>query len=100
MKPIVIHRQAKAELAEAVGYYEQRKPGLGQDFLAVVERAVLQIQRNPQLGAPYKSTKFRHYVVRRFPYVVFYVDLDEAMWVIAVAHAKRRPDYWRRRRIQ
>jgi len=100
VKPIVIHRQAKAELAEAVGYYEQRKPGLGQDFLAVVERAVLQIQRNPQLGAPYKSTKFRHCVVRRFPYVVFYVDLDEAMWVIAVAHAKRRPDYWRRRRIQ
>ena len=48
----------------------------------------------------YKATEFRHYVVRRFPYIIFYVELEEAIWIVAVAHGRRRPDYWRRRRME
>jgi toxin ParE1/3/4 len=32
--------------------------------------------------------------VRRFPYVVFYLDLEEYIWIAAVAHQRRRPGYW------
>ena len=35
--------------------------------------------------------------LRRFPYVVVYLDLTETVQVIAVAHSKRRPNYWRKR---
>ncbi len=98
MKPIFFHSRAKAELDEAVAYYERQKAGLGLDLLSAVEHAVRQIRRNPAFGALYKSTKYRHFLIRRFPYVVFYVELEDAIWILAVAHGKRRPDYWRRRR--
>jgi hypothetical protein len=32
--------------------------------------------------------------------IAFYAELEEAIWIVAVAHGKRRPDYWRRRRFE
>lgn len=99
MKPILFLSEAQAELDEAVVYYERQKAGLGLDLLSAVERALRNIQANPAWGAFYKSTECRHFLVRRFPYVIFYVELEDAMWILAVAHGKRRPDYWRGRRV-
>jgi toxin ParE1/3/4 len=98
VKPAVFHEEATAELEEAVAYYEQRNRGLGLDLLSVVNETVLRIRQDPQLGARYKNTRLRHLVVRRFPYVLFYREYEDAIWVAAVAHGRRRPDYWRRRR--
>jgi toxin ParE1/3/4 len=100
VKPVVFHSQARSELDDAVAYYEEQRHGLGLDLAAKVEQAVARIQQNPRLGSPYKRTVFRRQVVRRFPYVVFYRELDEAIWIVAVAHAKQRPDYWKRRKVE
>lgn len=100
MKPIIIHSKARAELDKAIAYYEQQKAGLGLALQSAIEQAIGRIQQNPQVGAPYKTTEFRHYVVQRFPYVVFYAELEEPIWIVAIAHGKRRPDYWRRRKIE
>ena len=100
MKPIIIHSEARAELDEAVGYYERRQAGLGLDLQGEVEQVFEGIQRNPGLGAPYKRTEFRYSVVRRFPYVIYYMELDAVIWVAAIAHGKRRPGYWRRRKLE
>ncbi len=100
MKPIIIHSKARAELEESIAYYEQQKTGLGLALQSAIEKAIGRIQQNLQLGASYKTTEFRHYVVKRFPYVVFYVALEEVVWIVAIAHGKRRPDYWRRRKIE
>ena len=99
MKPVIVHSQARAELDEAMAFYEQQKMGLGLVLQAAVERTIGRIQRNPHLGSPYKATEFRYYLVRRFPYIIFYADLEEAIWIVAVAHGRRRPDYWRRRQM-
>jgi toxin ParE1/3/4 len=98
VKPAVFHEEATAELDEAVAYYEQRNRGLGLDLLSVVKESVFRIRQNPKLGARYKNTPLRHMVVRRFPYVLFYREYEDIIWIAAVAHGKRRPDYWRRRR--
>ena len=100
MKPIIIHSKARVELEESIAYYEQQKTGLGLALQSAIEKAVGRIQQNPQIGALYKTTEFRHHVVQRFPYVVFYVVWDEVIWIVAIAHGKRRPDYWRRRKIE
>jgi toxin ParE1/3/4 len=99
MKQVRFPRSARAELEQAVDCYERRRSGLGLDLQAEVETAVRRIEQNPQGGAPYKNTRFRYRVVQRFPYVVFYRDLEDAIWIVAVAHGKRRPDYWSRRRV-
>jgi toxin ParE1/3/4 len=98
VKPVLIHSKAQVELGEAVRYYESQKQALGLDFQSEVERAVARLQQAPQTGSPYKETDLRRYLVRRFPYIIFYAELEEFIWVVAIAHTKRKPNYWRRRK--
>ncbi|WP_448266751.1 type II toxin-antitoxin system RelE/ParE family toxin [Nostoc sp. DSM 114159] len=97
MKPIVIHTKAREELDNSVGYYEKQKAGLGLDFLSEVEQSISKIQQNSNIGAPYKIVGLRRYVIQHFPYLIFYAEFEEFIWIVAIAHSKRRPDYWRRR---
>ena len=98
MKRLVFHREAEEEYAKAIAYYEGCRQGLGQDFQDEVERGTTRIARNPFECPRYKETSFRKCVLRRFPYSVFYLDRDETVWIAAVAHQKRRPDYWLKRK--
>jgi toxin ParE1/3/4 len=100
MKRLLFHSEATAELEEAVSFYEGRSQGLGSALLAEVELAASRIQEHPGIGSPYKETAFRHYVLRRFPFLIFYLELPDAIWIAAVAHGKRRPGYWRHREIE
>ncbi|WP_414515762.1 hypothetical protein [Nostoc sp. PCC 9305] len=52
MKFIVIHTEARKELDDAIAYYEAQKVGLGLDLLFEVEKVILKIQQNPNLGTP------------------------------------------------
>ena len=100
MKQIILHSKARKELNQAVGYYERQKPGLGLDLLTEVEEAIFRIQADPWIGSPYKETEFRYLLVQRFPYVIYYADLLKDLWVVAIAHGRRKPGYWRRRRVE
>ena len=100
MKSVRFHRLARAELEQAVDYYEGQRSGLGLDLQTEIEVTVRRLEQNPQLGALYKNTCSRYRVLRRFPYVVFYRELETTLWIVAVAHGKRRPDYWSRRRME
>ncbi|WP_375541580.1 type II toxin-antitoxin system RelE/ParE family toxin [Halomicronema sp. CCY15110] len=99
MKPVNLHSEAMQELDDAVAYYQEQAPGLGLDFLDEVEQALKRIQHSSNLGQPYKNTRLRRYVLRKFPFLIFYTELDTLIWVVAIAHAKRKPDYWRTRQI-
>ena len=100
MKPVIIHRSARKELDGAIAHYESIRTGLGLDLQDEVEHAVSRLQADPQLGPRYKATEYRFWLIRRFPYVVYYLELDEFIWVAAVAHGRRRPGYWTRRRMK
>ncbi|MBD2775095.1 type II toxin-antitoxin system RelE/ParE family toxin [Iningainema tapete] len=100
MKYIVIHTEARKELDGAIAYYEAQNIGLGLDLLTEVEEALRKIQLNPNVGTPYKIEGVRRYVIQRFPYVIFYAELEELIWIIAIAHGKRKPDYWKRRQTE
>ncbi len=97
MKPLVINDEAADELDEAIRYYETKSPGIGLNLAAKVSEAFQRIERNPQLYPFHKDTNVQKCFVRRFPYTVFYMELEEHIVVIAVAHQKRRPDYWKLR---
>jgi toxin ParE1/3/4 len=93
MKPVEFHPEATAELDAAVGYYEQRAPGLGIDLRKDVETAVQKIQAAPLRWMAY-SKRTRRFLVRRFSYLVIFLELADRILIIAVAHGKRRPGYW------
>ncbi|MGB5696173.1 MAG: type II toxin-antitoxin system RelE/ParE family toxin [Polyangiales bacterium] len=87
--------EAEAELQSAAIWYEQKRRGLGIEFVAVVDRAFESILENPEACPVWRADRpYRKYFLKRFPYVVFF-DIDAAaVEIIAVAHAKRRPGYW------
>jgi len=97
MKPAVTHPEADAEFDQGIAYYEEKRQGLGQEFREAVLRVIEEIRVNPARGAPYKRTGFRHFPLQRFPWVLYYRELDASIWFVAIAHGSRRPDYWRNR---
>lgn len=42
--------------------------------------------------------RFRKFVLQRFPYLVFYRELDDRIEVVAIAHGAREPGYWLKRK--
>jgi toxin ParE1/3/4 len=97
VKPIVFAPEAEAEFIAAVAHYEAQRAGLGLDLQREVENAAARIQHNALLCPLHKDTRFRKWVLRRFPYTIFYLDLEDCIWIAAVAHQKRRPGYWQNR---
>ena len=91
-------RPAAEELAAAVVWYEERRAGLGSEFYDAILRTVNRIAEMPEAGSPYGELKARRMLVPGFPYqVVYRIDSDDVR-VIAFAHLKRRPGFWRHRR--
>ena len=87
--------EAEAELSAAATWYESRRPGLGVEFVAVIDAALERILDNPDASAVWmRGRPFRRQVVERFPFVIFYSSSEESVEVYAVAHARRRPGYW------
>jgi toxin ParE1/3/4 len=91
---------AGRELFAAAAFYDAKSPGLGEAFLTAVEGALSRLRSHPRAGGDTADAR-RRLVVRRFPYsIVYRVDEarpDEQLFIIAIAHHKRRPGYWGRR---
>ncbi len=96
MRGLTFHEEAGAEVNEAATYYEARVPGLGVLFLGALEEAVQNVQAHPEAGQLVGS-EIRRTLIRRFPYSLLYVIESDRIRVLAVAHQKRRPRYWRNR---
>jgi plasmid stabilization system protein ParE len=91
------HRLAAREYEDARNWYERRGTDSGDEFVEETDRAIARIQQHPYRW-PVCFGRFRRVRLRRFPYSLYYhvVDSSRAL-VLAVAHARRRPGYWRRR---
>lgn len=84
-------------MENAADDYDSADPGLGDEFLAAVEHAVGYITDEPHRWQRIDETHHR-FVLRRFPFNIYYRFDDNEIYVVAVAHQKRRPMYWARRR--
>lgn len=87
------HPKARAELERSALFYDGKFPGLGLEFAAEVQIAVAFAYSHPEAGAPVAAS-FRRVIVRRFPYSVVYRTQSERLYIIAVAHQRRNPNYW------
>lgn len=94
MKPIQISAAA-AELAEAVRWYDERRPGWGARLFDAEASSLDVIERFPEAGTMRPGVSgSRQLLVRGFPYLVVYQERFDATDVIAVAHTSRTPGYW------
>lgn len=95
--PVIFTQAARAELIDAQGWYESEVPGLGRRFHAAVDSVIEHMSANPQqFPVIYKNV--RRALLRRFPYaLMFVIDADETLTVIACFHGSRDPMRWQGR---
>jgi plasmid stabilization system protein ParE len=96
-KNVEFHEEAAREFLAAVDWYLSRNEAVASRFALQVTRAVRLIVEAPQRW-PSNSRDTRKFVLRRFPFLVVYRELTDVIQVLAVAHAHRRPGYWKNRR--
>jgi len=89
---------ASDEFTEAVRWYEARRSGLGAEFFDAVAATVSLIETNPEIGTTISTDGHtRRALVARFPYQVVYRLRPTEIVMVAIAHLKRRPGYWKNR---
>lgn len=87
---------AEQELIDAAEDYESKAPGLGSRFIVEVERTAAVLMELPSLGENLDRIH-RRVPLRRFPYALIFRHDGETIRIVAVAHRRRRPRYWKSR---
>lgn len=88
--------EAIAEAEEAFYWYAKRSQRAADGLLAELDVAIARISEQPQLFAAYLHST-RRYLLKRYPYAVVFREQPDLIQVVAVAHCKRRPGYWKSR---
>ena len=98
---IRFEEEADVEYRQAGRGYESHRVGLGVEFFDAVDAAIRQLLDFPRAGAPVPSVPedlpVRRLAVRRFPYHAIYLTTPEALRILAIAHDRRKPGYWKER---
>jgi plasmid stabilization system protein ParE len=93
---VIVRPEAERDIDDAYIWYEERRPGLGAEFLLCVEEGFAKIQRHPEMY-PIVHKNLRRILIRRFPYGIFYLSDQTSVIVLSVSHAHRDPQTWRSR---
>jgi plasmid stabilization system protein ParE len=97
MAGIRFHPDAVHELEESADWYLARSRSAAQGFALAVESALKSIEHDPK-RFPKVDARHRSCSIPKFPFQIIFRMHGGLVHVIAVAHLKRRPGYWRRRR--
>jgi plasmid stabilization system protein ParE len=95
-KEVEFHEAASLEFEAAFAWYLERSERAAMRFAREVERAVTSIADAPErFPAGVRST--RRFLLHGFPFAIVYRELPDVIQVVAVAHGRRRPNYWKAR---
>lgn len=88
---------AEQDALDAAIWYEQRQPGLGEEFLDEVDRAVRALSESA-MHHRIRFADVRRAPIRRFKfYGIYYIVRDEEIWILAIFHGRRHPRALRER---
>ena len=92
---------ARTEFLEQIVYYEQQRPLLGQRFAVAVREVLRRLREYPESGSSWSpsSPDIRVSRLGRFPFKVISVVREDALIVLAIAHERQEPGYWRYRAL-
>ena len=93
---LILRPAAAADVEEAFSWYERQRPGLGEEFLEMVNAGLRDIAAHP-LRQAIIFREVRRLLVTRFPYSLFYRVYSNAIVVVACMHSRRNPLRWRQR---
>jgi plasmid stabilization system protein ParE len=95
-KEVEFHEEARGEAVAALEWYLERSEVAAGRFLEELDRAIQLVASSPSRWPEYVS-RTRRFLLHRFPFAVIYRELPSRIQVLAVAHTRRRPGYWKER---
>jgi plasmid stabilization system protein ParE len=90
---LTIRREAEFDIDDQLSYYEEKRVGLGHEFLLCIEEALNKLQRNLLVYRKIHK-ELRRIPIRRFPYRIFYFVNNSNVIVTALFHARKDPRSW------
>ena len=88
--------EALEEAEAAARWYAERSVAAAAAFSEEMDAAESAIARLPDAWPRYGHDT-RRYLLRRFPFSVVYRAEPDRLLIVAVAHARRQPGYWKSR---
>ena len=95
-KVVEFHIEAALEYDSTFEWYLERSELAAARFIVEIQLGLLAIVENPQRW-PLGHRGTRKFILPNFPFSLIYRDLPSRIQIVAVAHGKRRPDYWKGR---
>jgi len=96
LRQIDVHPGAVAEARAAAQWYRERSALAADAFLAELDRAVERITENPEMY-PHYVRGTRRYLLQRFLFYLVYREVSGKLELVAIAHGRRKPGYWKKR---
>ncbi len=93
---VVFHPAAVEEAQAARQWYATRSQSAADSFLAELDRGIEAVALAPERWPPFVHGT-RRYLFQRFPFQLVYRVVNASVQVVALAHGRRRPGYWKLR---
>jgi len=94
------HPDTFDEHYDSVAFYQNRLPGLGADYIVEFDAVMALICRTPNFYPTIAAPDIHKAGLKRFPFHVIYRTDSTQIFVLAVAHQRRRPAYWAGRLVK
>ena len=91
-----LHPEARIEIEGADHWYSERSPDAADDFIETVHGGIANIAKASTRWPRYFYGT-RRYLLPKFPFSIVYLDETDTIKIVAVAHHKRKPGYWKSR---
>ena len=89
---------ARGDFDESFNWYAQRSVGAAIGFASSIDEAIDRVTEDPH-RFPFTSGGCQYCSLNRYPFRIVFRDEPNRLIVVAIAHAKRRPGYWRNRTL-
>ena len=93
---IEVSYEAEIDFDKSYEYYYEDNPKIADALFKIINIGFENIKQNPY-SYPIAYKDVRKYVVKRFPFVIYYRTIDSLIQVIAIFHTSRNPEIWNER---
>ena len=93
---IELSDEAEVDFDKSYEFYYEDSPKVSDTFFKRINLGFENIKQNPKsFAVAHKDV--RKYVVKKFPFVIYYRIVDSVIQVIAIFHTSRNPEIWNER---
>ena len=96
---VIILPFAELDIKESVNFYKEKNQRTALEFIESLNIAFNLIMDNPKTF-PIVKTNIRKYIMKKFPFCIYFIDKNDKIYILAVFHTKRNPSIWEERNLQ